>query len=148
MIWYTSIYSYILFDELRNYTVIQSHLRSLKWGAKWSEYCCSHSSHIQFKMLLVYHCDTQKPWSREIAKFLRKQLNQSPFFSKVADSSALNNRFFPKQFFTPIPEIIGTFQERLIHVWLSNHEAKACWWVQQQDETVITLTKYLCKWEH
>ena len=36
-----------------------------------------------------------------------------------------------------------------VYVWfLYDHEAKACWWVQQQDETAIILTKYSCKCEH
>ena len=35
-----------------------------------------------------------------------------------------------------------------VYVWLLNHEAKACWWVQQKDKTAIMLTKYLCKREN
>ena len=31
------------------------------------------------------------------------------------------------------------------HVWFYTIEANACWWVQQQDETTIKLSKYSCK---
>ena len=33
------------------------------------------------------------------------------------------------------------------HVWFLYYKAKACWWVQH-DETTIILTKYSCKREH
>ena len=32
-----------------------------------------------------------------------------------------------------------------VNFWFLNHEAKACWWVQQQNETAIILTKSSCK---
>ena len=44
----------------------------------------SHYSHIQFKMLLAYYCDTQKLSPGEFTKFIGKQLYRDPFLNKVA----------------------------------------------------------------
>ena len=84
----------------------------------------------QFKMLLIYHYDTHRESSGEFVKFVGKQPCRSLFFNKVAGrlkkrirhgvleepfrKTALNIRVFYKQFFTSIPEIIGSFRESFI----------------------------------
>ena len=162
----------MLFDELKCYNSVSFKLRSLKWGA---EYRYSHSSHIYFKMLLAYYCDTQKQSSGEFAKFIGKRLCRSPFLNNVAGGRLIKkeaptqcylrtlledcfeNQVFFHVFFVTVLcthswnnwNFSGkvyfsnnwAFFCRSFHAWFLYHEAKACWWVQQQDETAILLTK-------
>ena len=43
-------------------------------------------------MLLAYYCDTQKQSYGEFAKFIGKQLCQSPFLNKVACGRPIRKR--------------------------------------------------------
>ena len=116
----------MLFDELKCYNTVSFKLRSLKWGV---EYCFSHSSHIYFKMLLAYYCDTQKQSSGEFAKFTGKQLCRSPFLNKAAGGrpikkeapkglrpAALSKRDSITGVF---PWILRDFLEYVFCIWLS-----------------------------
>ena len=87
-------------------------VRSLKWGGKWSEYRCSHSSYSKSK---------KKQSSGELAKsnysrvpFLTKlQTDYKRDSNKVLFKKILEDCFF-KEFFTYIPEIIGTVRKSFI----------------------------------
>ena len=134
------------FDELKCYNSVSYKLRSLKCEGKGGEYHCSHSSHLYFKMLLAYYCDTQKQSSGELAKIHRKATvsvslisqshepikKQTPcerliwilscFFQAVVlyMHSRNNWKFSIKAYFSNNRVLFAAY------VWLLNHEAKAC----------------------
>ena len=116
-------------------------------------------------MLLTYHCNTQKQSSGELAKFVRKQLCRSLFFSNVCRSI---KKVFFKNTSGRLLWILSFFFELVLYRYSRNnwnifqvigfflllmssfqtmkprHVDKS----SKQDETAIILTKYLCKREH
>ena len=91
----------MIFDELKRCNSVSFKLRSLNEKV-------SHSSHIQFKMFLAYHCDTQKQSSGEFVKCIGKQLFRSPFLNTVASAGRLKKRL-QKCFLRTLPEDYSKF---------------------------------------
>ena len=124
---------FMLFDELKCYNTVSFKLRSLKWRA---EYRFLHSSHIYFKMLLAYYCNTQKQSSGEFAKFTGKELCRSPFLNKAAGGRPIKNEapkglrpaaLSKRDSSTGVfPWILRDFLEHLFCIWLSYVTQNRC----------------------